>query len=384
MTKRTRLFLLIAAGVLVVGLGVGVVASYMGLPALAALGGPDGPDELRYVPPDARVVAYANVRDVMNSELRQKVRRMRPEGERTDDFQDKTGIDIERDVDEVVASLTAGPSGAENGENALVIARGRFDQVRIEGLIRERGGVASEYHGARLLTHRPDGPRQGELALAFVEPGLVAFGSAPAVRQAIDRKRGGDNITNNEEVMGLVRDIDDGNAWAVGRFDAIANRARLPREVANQLPPINWFAASGHVNGGLRGTLRAEARDEAAAQNLRDVLRGFMALAKLQANARPELTSVMESLQLGGEGKTVSLAFELPSDVVDMLGALGAKHHRRQQMEAPDEAPEPPEPPDPPEPPAPPAPLMGHPDARPPLPPAPPRPPRAPRPPRSE
>jgi hypothetical protein len=337
MTKKTRVFMLIAAGVLVAGLGTGLVASYMGLPTFA-IGGADGPDELRFVPADARVVAYANVRDVMNSELRQKVRQIHPDSERHNDFEEKTGINIENDIDEVVASIGA---AAEDTENALVIARGRFDQVRIEGLVREHGGAVTDYHGARLLTHtRVNDQGHGDMALAFMEPGLVAFGSASAVQKAIDRRSGGENITGNDEVMGLVRDIDDGNAWAVGRFDAIASKARLPREVANQLPPINWFAATGHVNGGVRGVLRAEARDETAAQNLRDVLRGFMALAKLQANTRPELTAMMSSLELGGEGKTVSLAFALSSDVIDMLGALGAK-----QRVNPDPDVDPPQPP---------------------------------------
>jgi hypothetical protein len=353
MTHKTRLFLLIAAGVLVVGLGTGLVASYFGLPALA-LGGAPGPDELLYVPADATVVAYANVRDVMNSELRQKVRQMRPEGERKDDFEEKTGIDIENDIDEVVATVTA----AAHNEKALVIARGRFDQVRIEGLIRGHGGRVTDYKGTRLLTH--DREKEHEMALAFVEPGLVAFGSASSVRQAIDRKAGGPNITTNDEVMSLVRDIDDGNAWAVGRFEEIAKSARLPREVAGALPPINWFAASGHVNGGVRGMLRAEARDEASAQNLRDVVRGFMALARLQANAKPELDAMMNSLELGGEGKTVSLAFSVPSEVIDMLGAIGA-HHRRAEPHHDDpdddiDLPEPPEPPQPPRPPLPPRP----------------------------
>jgi hypothetical protein len=362
MTKKTRLFLLIAAGVLVVGLGTGLIASYIGLPALA-LGGADGPDELQYIPSDATVVAYANVRDVMNSELRQKVRQMRPEGERKqDDFEQQTGIDIENDIDEIVAAVTA----AAEPQNALIIARGRFDEVRIEGLIREHGGQAVNYHGTRLLTHAGE-RKHGDMAVAFIEPGLVALGSAPSVRQAIDRKRGGPNtanITTNDEVMGLVRDIDDGNAWAVGRFDAIAKSARLPREVAGQLPPINWFAASGHVNGGVRGLLRAEAHDEAAAQNLRDVVRGFMALARLQSNAKPELTAMMNSLELGGDGKTVSLAFAVPSEVIDMLGAMGAHRHGDQpddpdpdfDLDVPPVPPTPPTPPTPPEPPQPPRP----------------------------
>ena len=46
-------------------------------------------------------------------------------------------------------------------------------------------------------------------------------------------------------------------------------------------------SVSGHVNGGLRGIVRAETRDDEAANNLRDVVRGFLALAKLQAGRDP-------------------------------------------------------------------------------------------------
>ena len=65
-------------------------------------------------------------------------------------------------------------------------------------------------------------------------------------------------------------------------------RARSARRscregVAGQIPAVRWFSASGHINGGLRGTIRAEARDEQAGQNLRDVVQGFLALAKMQA-----------------------------------------------------------------------------------------------------
>ena len=82
--------------------------------------------------------------------------------------------------------------------------------------------------------------------------------------------------------MNLVRSLDNANAWAVGRFDALRTQSHLPANVLSQIPAITWFAVSGHINGGLRGTLRAEARDDEAANNLRDVVRGFLALAKLR------------------------------------------------------------------------------------------------------
>ena len=67
----------VAGAILAVGLGTGLVASYMGLP-VSVFSSAAGPDELQYVPADAAVVAYANVRDVMNSEFRQRFKDIEP------------------------------------------------------------------------------------------------------------------------------------------------------------------------------------------------------------------------------------------------------------------------------------------------------------------
>jgi hypothetical protein len=121
-------------------------------------------------------------------------------------------------------------------------------------------------------------------------------------------------------MMNLVKDMNDGNAWAVGRFDALISQAKLPEGVVSKIPAVRWFSANGHINGGVRGKIRAEARDEQAGQNLRDVVQGFLALAKMQAGQKPELQALLDSLQLTGTGKTVSLQFEIPSQVIDLIG----------------------------------------------------------------
>ena len=164
-------------------------------------------------------------------------------------------------------------------------------------------------------------------AVSFVEPGFVALGTTPLVRSAIDLHQGGNNpqaglssVTGNDELMTLVRSLDSGNVWAVGRFDALTSKAHLPDNVTSRLPAITWFAVSGHINGGLRATVRAEARDDEAANNLRDVVRGFMGLAKMQAGSNPSAQLMMQSLELGGTGKTVALSFTVPAEVFDVVG----------------------------------------------------------------
>ena len=61
MTAKTRYFLFGSVLVLVVGLSIGLVAYYGGMPE-GLFAGQQGPEELKYVPADATVVAYANVR----------------------------------------------------------------------------------------------------------------------------------------------------------------------------------------------------------------------------------------------------------------------------------------------------------------------------------
>jgi len=319
-----------------VGLGTGLVAFYVGFPATAFFNR-DTPNELKYLPSTASLVGAVDVREIMTSDLRQRLRQAMG-GEAQDNgrrqFQELTGINFETDIERIVACLDA--AGA--GNNGLVIARGTFDDVKIEALMREHGAQVQDYKGKRLIV----APRFGEndfgkfgndnrstpltpptiLALTFMEPGLVAFGSSPLVQHAIDlHTAGGDSAATNEELVGHVRELEGGNAWVVGRFDVLRAKAKLPDIVANQLPPITWFGFRGHVDGGLQARITAEARDDESANMLRDVVRGFLALAKLQTTSKPEFQHFVQSLQLGGTGKTVSLSLDVPAQVFDALGA---------------------------------------------------------------
>ena len=343
MTTRTRYFVIVSLLILGVGLGTGLVAYYVGFPARAD-GPAGGPKELAYVPRDAVVIAFANVQEIMTSELRQKIRRGVPLPENgQQELQEKTGINLETDVDRVVACAGGRANGGERlPGTGMVLARGRFDEVKIEALMREHGARVEDYNGSRLIVgdvHHPDPggagtARQtvGSFALSFIEPGLAAFGSTEMLKSAVDLHRSGSSsqagpqsVTLNEELMKRVRAMDDGNAWVVGRFDALSGRAHLPENVASRIPAITWFTAKGHINGGIRGVISADARDDEAANNLRDVIRGFLALAKMQSGGRPELQTLMQSLELGGTGQTVSISFTVPGEVFDLIASLHNK-----------------------------------------------------------
>lgn len=332
MTNRTRYFMAGSAAVVAAGLSIGLVSFYSG--GFQALSASTGPTELAYVPADAAVVAYADVGGIMNSDLRRRLKQALPVHEEgQDEFRQQTGIDIERDIDYVIAAMTPGTQSHPTG---LVVARGRFDVVTLEGLARQHGGTVEDYKGKRLVTVNSSNPSTVDVApdgeqhlheapamtLAFLEPGLVAVGEAAAVKHAIDAQLSAQSITSNDEMMELVTDIErNNNAWAVGRLDVLTAGKQLPEPVANQMHAVKWFAAAGHINGGVTGTVRAEARDEQSADNLRDVVRGILALAKMQADGQGDarFSMLAQSLQLTGSGTTVQLSFSVPAELLDML-----------------------------------------------------------------
>jgi hypothetical protein len=340
MNTRTRYFVITSLLVLTVGLTAGLVAYYTGF-TTSAFSQQGGPDELKFVPANASLVAYADVQHIMTSGLRQKLRAVMPEKENgQQEFRDHTGINIETDIDRVVAFVAPRlDTGTKFNGSAMVLARGRFDVVKIEALMREHGAVVEDYKGKRLVV---GGEHDGKpsLSLAFLEPGLIAVGTNQLVHSAVDLRDGGPSILTNDAMMDRIQGLDSGNAWVTGRFDEVTGQAPIPAEIREKLPPLTWFSASARVDDGVGAVVQAETRDEESANSLRDVIRGGMALAKLQAASRPEFQSLIQSFQLGGSGNSVSLSFDLPVQVLDALGALASQHRRGAQARAADHLPE--------------------------------------------
>ncbi len=313
MTRSTRYFMAGSGAILAAGLCTGLVAYYGG--GFQALSASTGPTELAYVPADAAVIAYADVGAIMSSELRQRIKQVLPHQQQgQEEFQRETGIDIERDIQYVVAAFTPGT------KSGLLVARGNFNPTQLESLALQHGGAAETYRDKRLVTKGHVGPHAGGGTLAFLEPGLVAIGDTSTVKRAIDAQLSATSITSNDEIMTLVKQIEQGNnAWSVGRFDVLTSQARLPEQIARQIPPVKWFAAAGHINGGVTGMVRVEASDEEAAELLRRQVNGALAFGEMMGRSDPRASAALRTVQMSGSGKTVQLSFTVPGELLQMV-----------------------------------------------------------------
>ncbi len=336
MTQRTR-YVLVGSGLVVaVGLCTGVVAVYGG--GFASRYSARGPAELAYMAAGTSAVAYADVRHIMNSQFRQRLRSTLPTGQEQHKFLEETGIDIEHDIDTVLAGLS--PAGVASG-GSVVFVRGRFDQTKIEGLATQHGATVESYKGKRLLLSptppvsdvipppsdmtapAPSRPRGG--GMAFLEPGLVALGSPEAIRRAIDTAESQDSVVSNASLMEAVNKVqNDGDAWIVGSPDVVAKSDQLPEMVRNQMASVQWFAFTAGVDDAVTCRLRAEARDAESGEQMRSAINSALAVARMLSGKDARMDSLLNSIQTSGSGDALDVSFTVPAEVIDRLrpGAL--------------------------------------------------------------
>jgi hypothetical protein len=331
MSQRTRYFLIASVLVMSVGLGGGLVAYYHG--GLPLMSPSAGPAELAYLPVETTAVAYANVNEIMNSGFRQRIRQVLPTGEAKDQLLAELGLDIEHDIDSVVAGVT-GATPTLNG--ALVLVRGRINAVQLEALAVQHGATTEDYKGKHLIlaSEVHSLPSVGGAApaaqpftgaMAVLEPGLVAFGDLGAIKRGIDASLSHDDATKNDDLMKFVIDAEkNSNAWAVGRFDGMTNSTVLPKEIEDfkDRLAVKWMSVSAHVDAGVSGTLRAEARDQEAADQIRSIANGALAAGQLMAGHDSKLDGMLKSLQVTGTGTTVAMSFSVPPEMLDMLNGI--------------------------------------------------------------
>ena len=328
MSRRTRYVALASGGVLVVGL-CGGLAAYLNRDAARGVAS-DAPAELAFVPRDATALAFADVRAVMGSELRERVRRIVPDGVGREQLERYLGLDVERDIDRVLAFWAPEPgvgAAAEDLSSGLALFSGRLDAERLEAVARRGGAEVTEEDGIRIVSREIEGA--GRLAMAFLGPGLVAVGDLAAVRSTARRGPGEPGMEPGIEadagMMRLLGRVDPRSSfWAVGRFGDEGLLAWVPEQMSERLPPVTAFAVQGRINGGVSVALAVEGRDDAAAQNLRDVVRGFVALAQLQTFGNPDLQAILDSLQTGGDGTAVTLSLQVPSEAIELLLSMVA------------------------------------------------------------
>src|SRR5690606_34752996 len=136
----------------------------------------------------------------------------------------------------------------------------------------------------------------------------------------IDVAVNGSGLAANTEMMRVIGSVQGtGDAWFVAAASQMTSQTGLPDQMRGQLEGIEWLSAVADIDSSVRTLVRAEARDEISAKNLRDVLNGALAAARMFVGDDPRAAAALGSVQTSGSGLNVELTFEIPSTIFEMI-----------------------------------------------------------------
>jgi hypothetical protein len=239
-------------------------------------------------------------------------------------LEEKTGLNPERDIDRVIV---AGGAGAAAKETGLVLVNGRFDRHRISRLIEtEKKGVTWKKVEGETVYLFNEGTAGKQGALAFLDEDTIVLGALASVEQVVsNRSQNPAALEANKELLDLVRQVQPGSAfWLVGDQTALAN---LPKggQAGMTLPNLKSVIVTAELDPVLNLHLTGEALDAAAAKNLADVVRGFVALATLQSAQKPELKELGSAISVTADVNKVHVNAKFPYELLDALQSGAAK-----------------------------------------------------------
>jgi hypothetical protein len=237
------------------------------------------------------------------------------------EIKSRTGLDPERDLDSIVLT-----SAGDSPNSGLAFAFGSILSDKIAKALGPRKDLyRKELGGETLFTYSEAGGTK--IAVVLLSDHALLVGGEEAVKAVLAAaKSGAAPLRSNALLMNLVTRLRPGaTVWMVGDQSLLS---ALPRTIpgggsgnapALNLPAMKSLTATFDFDPEIVFEVEAEAPDPAGAKNLGDIVRGFLALATIQAAQKPELQKLASAISVTNDQNKVLLNGRLPYELLDSL-----------------------------------------------------------------
>lgn len=281
--------LLILAALLVAAAAVAFVLYHRSMQA---------PEAARLLP-EGDLIIYANLKPVHLFDLN-KPGTVQPEGDYKD-FVDRTGIQPERDLNEVAMSRRDTPDGRDVESSEVLI--GNFDQRRLTDYLQLLSSAREPYRNLTIYSIAHEGHT---VRVALLDSGRVAvtnMASPEPMHGIIDRSMKDRSLSTSTGpvLLSHYNDVPLGSlAWLIDRIPNKPDNVQLPGGFAITLPAEAIAVGSLRYTGSL--LLRADvfAQSEAQARQIVDSANSHLALVR----------SIGQFIKTKGPDQDVKAAFD--------------------------------------------------------------------------
>jgi hypothetical protein len=279
------------------------------------------PATVHYFPADSQVVFGMNVQAFINSPVYAQIMQQHEQeiGKDLSDVVAKTGVDPRKDVDYVVA---AGRPNQQKGAG-VVIAVGRFVPATIISFINsssQGNAIRVDYKGATVLMVPEANGSKLEKGVAFLSDSEIALGDLDSLHAVIDVRAGAPGIDSNAALSALLAKVNPQDMfWFAGDPSSVMSKVPATAPSIPAISSIQSIYGSLNIGVAVTGKVAVIAKDQTAAGQLADAVRGLIALGNLAGGQNQNLAELMKGLQVTQSANELDLSLTLPLDLVQKV-----------------------------------------------------------------
>jgi hypothetical protein len=287
---------------------------------LAALGAGAGllywrtysPPEIARLLPDGDRLIYLNLKPTHLLDL-SKSSPVQVEGDYRE-FVEQTGIQFERDLDEVAISQT----DAENGRDVLSseVFVGHFDRARLENYLQKIARQTESYRNQRIFEIQHEGHLVRACVLDTSRVAVTNMGSSAAIHQIVDSVL--QPSKGPELLQNFYRHVPFGSmVWIIAYFPEHSSSAQLPGGFSVGFLENKVAVVSVRYNGAAALKAQVFAENETDARHVQEQVQTFLTMYHaVSKTLRPkggdaDVKAAMDSVQVTQKGNVATLTATL-------------------------------------------------------------------------
>jgi hypothetical protein len=285
-------------------------------------------DILKMLPENASGVIVVNFKKLAQSELFDEMIKEEDEKkagkpgqvfENYQDFVDKTGIDLKKDISSMAVAIIGNMAGAgKAGPDIVAVVNLNYDKNKIMALIKEKAGELTEETFNNVPVFKISSEDK-DMMFSFISDNIAAVGIPDGVKKVIDLSKGtGKSVMDNEKLKPFLNRLKSNAVFSfVIEFPEEAKQVQeggmLKMDLSKAEAILGFI---DHANKAWNFEIKLISHNEEGNQQMVSTLNG---LKMMGGAAGPEYAELLEKITISATADSIKLEVTIPDELIEKL-----------------------------------------------------------------